>query len=83
MSRRGLAGVQFHPEVLHSEYGQDVLRHFLFDIARLRPTWTEANIIDEQVDLIRAQVGGKQVICGLSGGVDSAVAAAFVQRAIG
>jgi GMP synthase (glutamine-hydrolysing) len=80
---RGLAGVQFHPEVMHSEFGQDVLRHFLFDIAKLRPTWTEANIIDEQVESIRAQVGGKQVICGLSGGVDSAVAAALVQRAIG
>jgi GMP synthase (glutamine-hydrolysing) len=80
---RRLAGVQFHPEVLHTESGQDVLRHFLYDIAGLRPTWTEANIIDSQVDAIRAQVGGKQVICGLSGGVDSAVAAALVQRAVG
>jgi GMP synthase (glutamine-hydrolysing) len=80
---RGLAGVQFHPEVMHTEHGQDILRHFLHDIAGARPTWTEANIIDEQVDAIRAQVGGKQVICGLSGGVDSAVAAALVQRAIG
>jgi GMP synthase (glutamine-hydrolysing) len=80
---RGLAGVQFHPEVLHSEYGQDILRHFLYDIAGCRPTWTEANIIDEQVASIRAQVGGKRAVCGLSGGVDSAVAAALVQRAIG
>jgi GMP synthase (glutamine-hydrolysing) len=80
---RGLAGVQFHPEVLHTEHGQDMLRHFLYDIAGARPSWTEANIIDEQVEAIRAQVGGKQVICGLSGGVDSAVAAALVQRAIG
>jgi GMP synthase (glutamine-hydrolysing) len=80
---RGLAGVQFHPEVMHTEHGQDILRHFLYDIAGARPTWTEANIIDEQVDAIRAQVGGKQVICALSGGVDSAVAAALVQRAIG
>jgi GMP synthase (glutamine-hydrolysing) len=80
---RGLAGVQFHPEVLHTSHGQDVLRHFLYDIARARPTWTEANIIDEQVEAIRAQVGDKQVICGLSGGVDSAVAAALVQRAVG
>jgi GMP synthase (glutamine-hydrolysing) len=80
---RGLAGVQFHPEVLHTEHGQQILRHFLYDIAGCRPSWTEANIIDEQVDAIRAQVGGKQVICGLSGGVDSAVAAALVQRAIG
>jgi len=80
---RGLAGVQFHPEVLHTEHGQAILRHFLYDIARVRPTWTEANIIDEQVESIRAQVGGKQVVCGLSGGVDSAVAAALVQRAVG
>jgi GMP synthase (glutamine-hydrolysing) len=80
---RGLAGVQFHPEVLHTEHGQEILRHFLYDIAGARPSWTEANIIDEQVEAIRAQVGGKQVICALSGGVDSAVAAALVQRAIG
>jgi GMP synthase (glutamine-hydrolysing) len=80
---RGFAGVQFHPEVLHTEHGQDILRHFLYDVAGCRPSWTEANIIDEQVSAIRAQVGGKQVICGLSGGVDSAVAAALVQRAIG
>jgi GMP synthase (glutamine-hydrolysing) len=80
---RGLAGVQFHPEVMHTEHGQAILRHFLYDIAGARPSWTEANIIDDQVEAIRAQVGGKQVICGLSGGVDSAVAAALVQRAIG
>jgi GMP synthase (glutamine-hydrolysing) len=80
---RRLAGVQFHPEVLHTEHGQAVLRHFLYDIAKVRPQWTEANIIDEQVASIRAQVGGKRAICGLSGGVDSAVAAALVQRAIG
>jgi GMP synthase (glutamine-hydrolysing) len=79
----GFAGVQFHPEVLHTEHGQEILRRFLYDIAHVRPTWTEANIIDEQVESIRAQVGGKQVICGLSGGVDSAVAAALVQRAVG
>ena len=80
---RGLAGVQFHPEVMHTAHGQEVLRHFLFDIAGCRPTWTETNIIDDQVAAIRAQVGGKQVICALSGGVDSAVAGALVQRAIG
>jgi GMP synthase (glutamine-hydrolysing) len=80
---RGLAGVQFHPEVMHTEHGQEVLRHFLYDIAGVRPSWTEANIIEDQVASIRAQVGGKHVICGLSGGVDSAVAAALVQRAIG
>ncbi len=80
---RRLAGVQFHPEVLHTEHGQQILRRFLYDIAGVRPQWTEANIIDEQVSAIQAQVGGKRVICGLSGGVDSAVAAALVQRAVG
>jgi len=78
-----LAGVQFHPEVMHTEHGQAMLKHFLYDIAGCRPSWTEANIIDDQVAAIRAQAGGKQVICALSGGVDSAVAAALVQRAIG
>ena len=78
-----LAGVQFHPEVLHSQHGQKVLEHFLYEIAGCRPTWTMANVIDEQVGSIRQQVGDKLAICGLSGGVDSAVAAALVQRAIG
>ncbi|HMG31423.1 MAG TPA: glutamine-hydrolyzing GMP synthase [Jiangellaceae bacterium] len=80
---RGLAGVQWHPEVLHSEHGQAVLEHFLLDIAGARPTWTMVNIVDDSVEAIRRQVGGKRVICGLSGGVDSAVAAALVQRAVG
>ena len=80
---RGLAGVQFHPEVLHTAHGQEVLQHFLYDIAGVRPTWTMTNVIEEQVAAIRAQVGDKRVICGLSGGVDSAVAAALVHRAVG
>jgi len=80
---RQLAGVQFHPEVLHTEHGQRVLEHFLLDVAGCRPTWTTANVLDEQVAAIRAQVGDKRAVCGLSGGVDSAVAAALVQRAIG
>ena len=80
---RGLAGVQFHPEVLHTEDGQQLLKNFLYDIAGLKPTWTDANIIDDQLASIRAQVGTSRVICGLSGGVDSAVAAALVQRAVG
>ncbi len=80
---RRLAGVQWHPEVLHSEHGQKVLEHFLLDIAGCRPTWTSVNIVEEQVARIRAQVGNARAICGLSGGVDSAVAAALVQRAIG
>ena len=77
------AGVQFHPEVAHTACGQQVLTRFLYDIAGIEPTWTPANIIDEQVALIRDQVGDKKVICGLSGGVDSAVAAALVHRAVG
>ena len=81
---RGLAGVQWHPEVLHTEHGQKVLEHFLLDIAGCRPTWTMVNIVEEQIETIRAQIGDRgQAICGLSGGVDSAVAAAIVQRAIG
>jgi GMP synthase (glutamine-hydrolysing) len=80
---RGLAGVQWHPEVMHTEHGQATLEHFLLRIAGCRPTWTMVNIVEEQVERIRAQVGDGLAICGLSGGVDSAVAAALVQRAIG
>jgi GMP synthase (glutamine-hydrolysing) len=80
---RGFAGVQFHPEVLHTAHGKPMLEHFLFEIADCRPTWTMVNIVEEQVERIQSQVGGKRAICGLSGGVDSAVAAALVQRAIG
>jgi len=78
-----LAGVQFHPEVLHTEQGQKTLENFLYKIAKLEPTWTSSNIIDDQVELIKDQIGDKRVICGLSGGVDSAVAAAIVQKAVG
>ncbi|MFT4108315.1 glutamine-hydrolyzing GMP synthase [Propionicimonas sp.] len=80
---RRLAGVQWHPEVLHSEHGQAVLEHFLYDIAGCTPTWTSGNIVDDQVARIRAEVGDARVLCALSGGVDSAVAAALVQKAIG
>jgi GMP synthase (glutamine-hydrolysing) len=82
LARRS-AGVQFHPEVLHTEHGQAVLEHFLFDIAGLERTWTMTSVIEEQVAAIQAAVGDKRVLCGLSGGVDSAVAAALVQRAVG
>ena len=80
---RRLAGVQWHPEVLHSQYGQQVLEHFLHDIAGCHRTWSSSSIVDEQVRAIRERVGDRRVLCGLSGGVDSAVAAALVQRAIG
>ena len=80
---RRLAGVQWHPEVLHSQFGQQVLEHFLYDIVGCRPTWSSSSIVDEQVRAIRERVGDRRVLCGLSGGVDSAVAAALVQRAIG
>ncbi len=80
---RRLAGVQWHPEVLHSEHGQVVLEHFLHHIAGCRQTWTMVNIVEEQIERIRTQIGEARAICGLSGGVDSAVAAALVQRAIG
>jgi GMP synthase (glutamine-hydrolysing) len=82
-SSRGLFGVQFHPEVLHTAQGQEVLKRFLYEGAGCRPTWTSLNIVEEQVALIRQQVGTGRVVCGLSGGVDSAVAAALVQRAVG
>jgi GMP synthase (glutamine-hydrolysing) len=82
-AERRLAGVQFHPEVAHTRHGQQILVRFLREIAGLAPTWTPASIIDEQVAAIRARVGDAQVICGLSGGVDSAVAAALVHRAVG
>ncbi|WP_181188218.1 glutamine-hydrolyzing GMP synthase [Actinopolyspora mortivallis] len=79
----GLAGVQYHPEVAHSPHGQEVLRRFLHDIAGIRPTWTTTSIVDETVAAIREQVGNARAICALSGGVDSAVAGALVNRAIG
>ncbi|RAJ71812.1 GMP synthase (glutamine-hydrolysing) [Streptomyces sp. Amel2xB2] len=80
---RRLYGVQYHPEVMHSTHGQQVLEHFLYRGAGLTPSWTTASIVDEQVAAIRAQVGTKRAICGLSGGVDSAVAAALVHKAVG
>ena len=80
---RKLAGVQYHPEVLHSPHGQQVLSRFLHDFAGIGATWTAANIADQLIEAVREQIGDGQAICGLSGGVDSAVAAALVQRAIG
>jgi GMP synthase (glutamine-hydrolysing) len=80
---RKIYGVQWHPEVVHSDQGQRVLENFLYVGAGIEPTWNSGNVIAEQVAKIRAQVGDARVICGLSGGVDSAVAAALVHKAIG
>jgi GMP synthase (glutamine-hydrolysing) len=80
---RQLAGVQYHPEVMHTPHGQQVLSRFLHDFAGLGADWTAANIANALVEQVRAQIGDGHAICGLSGGVDSAVAAALVQRAIG
>jgi GMP synthase (glutamine-hydrolysing) len=80
---RHLYGIQFHPEVVHTPIGREVLRNFVVDIAGIAPSWTAANLIDTTVAEIRARVGDGHVICALSGGVDSAVAATLVHRAIG
>ena len=80
---RKMYGVQWHPEVKHSEFGQRVLENFLHSAAGIAPDWNSGNVIAEQVARIREQVGGARVICGLSGGVDSAVAAAIVHEAVG
>lgn len=80
---RRLAGVQYHPEVLHTPYGQRVLSRFLHEFAGIDAAWTPANIADALIEQVREQIGDGHAICGLSGGVDSAVAAALVQRAIG
>jgi GMP synthase (glutamine-hydrolysing) len=80
---RGIYGIQFHPEVVHTPFGQDILKTFLGDICRCELTWSAASIVEEQIARIRAQVGDGKVICGLSGGVDSSVAALLVHRAIG
>ncbi len=80
---RRLYGVQFHPEVVHTPHGQEILKNFLYEIADVRPTWTPAAVIEEQVSLVRATVGNERVLCALSGGVDSAVAALLVHKAVG
>lgn len=80
---RKLFGLQWHPEVAHSDYGQDALKNFLLNGAGIAPTWTTGSIVAEQVAAIREQVGDSQVICALSGGVDSSVAAALVHEAVG
>ena len=80
---RAIYGVQFHPEVVHTERGRDLLERFLYDVCHCPPSWTHTSIIESQVQAVRAQVGSSPVLCALSGGVDSAVAAALVHKAIG
>src|SRR5438132_11572368 len=80
---RALYGVQFHPEVVHTPHGMSVLKNFLYEIADAPPVWTPAAVIEEQVERIRAQVGSERILCALSGGVDSAVAALIVHKAVG
>ncbi len=80
---RKIFGVQYHPEVAHTPRGQALLEHFLHNVCDARPNWTMTSIIETQIEAVKAQVGGERVICGLSGGVDSAVAAALVHHAVG
>ena len=80
---KGRFGVQFHPEVRHTEYGMEILKNFLFEACDCKPDWTPVNIITDAVERIREQVGDRRAICGLSGGVDSSTAAMLVHRAIG
>ena len=82
-AERGIYGIQFHPEVVHTPYGQTILTRFLTEVCGCEPTWTAASIVESQVRRIREQVGDGRVICGLSGGVDSSVAALLVHRAVG
>src|SRR6202000_729058 len=80
---RGVYGIQFHPEVVHTPYGNQVLTNFLVDVCGCERTWSATSVIEDQIERIRAQVGHGGAICGLSGGVDSSVAALLVHRAIG
>jgi len=80
---QGIYGIQFHPEVVHTPFGQDILKNFLSDVCGCALDWSAASIVEEQLQRIREQVGDKKVICGLSGGVDSSVAALLVHRAVG
>ncbi|HET9094430.1 MAG TPA: glutamine-hydrolyzing GMP synthase [Solirubrobacteraceae bacterium] len=82
-SARGIYGIQFHPEVVHTPYGQQVLRNFLIDICGADGSWSARSVIEEQIERIREQVGDGRALCALSGGVDSSVAALLVHRAIG
>ncbi len=80
---RHIYGLQFHPEVVHTEYGNQILANFVFNVCRCRPSWTMRSFVDEQVEAIRDRVGSDRVICALSGGVDSSVVATLIHKAIG
>ncbi|MCW3025676.1 MAG: synthase, large subunit, partial [Solirubrobacterales bacterium] len=80
---RDIYGIQFHPEVVHTPYGQEILTRFLTEVCGCEPSWSAASIVEDQITRIREQVGDGRVICGLSGGVDSSVAALLVHRAVG
>ncbi len=82
-AERGIYGIQFHPEVVHTPYGQEILTRFLTEVCGCELTWSAAGIVEDQIARIRRQVGDGRVICGLSGGVDSSVAALLVHRAVG
>ena len=82
-TERGIYGIQFHPEVVHTPYGQEILTRFLTEVCGCEQTWSAASIVEDQIRRIREQVGDGRVICGLSGGVDSSVAALLVHRAVG
>jgi GMP synthase (glutamine-hydrolysing) len=82
-TERAIYGIQFHPEVVHTPYGQEILTRFLTEICGCEQTWSAASIVEQQIRRIRAQVGDAPVVCGLSGGVDSSVAALLVHRAVG
>jgi GMP synthase (glutamine-hydrolysing) len=82
-AERGVFGIQFHPEVVHTPYGQEILTRFLTDVCGCERNWSAAGIVEDQIERIRRQVGNGKVICGLSGGVDSSVAALLVHRAVG
>ncbi|MGC8490675.1 MAG: glutamine-hydrolyzing GMP synthase [Syntrophobacteraceae bacterium] len=82
-SKRSLYGVQFHPEVAHTPCGKDVLENFLFRVCRCRPVWTMKSFVESEIDAVRKKVGNDQVICALSGGVDSSVVAVLLHKALG